>query len=132
MQYQAVRQITRKEYEQMLQTNDPVAIASALLSISYWEDDWRWAQDQLLSFVDHADPHVRYTAALGFGHIARFNGQLDLDKVEPILKHMATSDEAPSEMFVRGTAEESLEDIEIFIHKPRRQHRKFEPATRLT
>jgi hypothetical protein len=89
------------------------------------------AQDQLLLFTEHLDPHVRYTAALGFGHIARFNGQLDLEKVEPVLKRMAADDDSPPEMFVRGTAEDSLEDIEIYIHRPRRQHRKFEPATRL-
>jgi hypothetical protein len=131
MQYQTVRKITREEYEQMIQTNDPAMISSALLSISYWESDWRWAQEQLLLFTEHRGPRVRYTAALGFGHIARFNGQLDLEKVEPVLRRMASSDDSPPEMFVRGTAADSLEDIEIFIHKPRRQHRKFEPAIRL-
>jgi hypothetical protein len=131
MQYEAVRQITRKEYEQMIQTNDPAMISNALLSISYWESDWRWTEDQLLLFAEHRHSRVRYTAALGFGHIARFNGHLDFDKVEPVLKRMANSGGSPPEMFVRGAAEESLEDIEIYIHKPRRQHRKFEPATRL-
>jgi hypothetical protein len=115
----------------MIRSNESAQIASALLSISYWESDWRWAQDQLLSFVDNSDPQVRYTCALGFGHIARFNGKLELDKVEPILKRIATTDSAPPEMFVRGTAEDSLEDIEIFIRRPRQQKRKFEPARRL-
>jgi hypothetical protein len=131
MKYEAVNQITREEYALMIQSNEPAQIASALLSISYWERDWRWAQDQLLSFVDHSDPHVRYTSVLGFGHIARFNGKLDVDKVEPILKRIANTDNAPSEMLVRGTAEDSLEDIEIYIHRPRREKRAFEPARRL-
>jgi hypothetical protein len=129
MKFEAVRQITRVEYVQMIQSNEPSQIASALLSVSYWERDWRWAQDQLLSFVDHSDPHVRYTSVLGFGHIARFNGKLDLDKVEPILKRIATADNAPLE--IRGTAEDSLEDIEIYIHRPLREKRAFEPASRL-
>jgi hypothetical protein len=131
MRYEAVPQISREQYEEMVGTHDPAKIASALLSISYWESDWRWTQDQLLSFVDHIDPHVRYTAVLGFGHIARFNGQLDCDKVEPVLKRIAARDDAAEKFQIRGTAEDTLEDIELFIHRPRREHRKFEPAQRL-
>jgi hypothetical protein len=132
MRYEAVRQISRQEYAEMIQTNTPATIASALLSTSYWERDWQWAQDELLLFVEHPSPQVRFTAALGFGHIARFNGKLDIEKVEPVLKRMAAHDPAPPESFVRGTAQDSLDDIEIYIHKPRREHRKFEPARRLT
>ena len=131
MRYEAVPQISREQYEEMVGTHDPAKIASALLSISYWESNWRWTQDQLLSFVDHIDPRVRYTAVLGFGHVARFNGQLDCDKVEPVLKRIAARDDAAEKFQIRGTAEDTLEDIELFIHRPRREHRKFEPAQRL-
>jgi hypothetical protein len=131
MKYEAVPQISREQYEEMIGTNDPAKIASALLSISYWDRDWNWVQEQLLSFTDHPEPHIRYTAVVGFGHVARFNGQLDCNRVEPILKRMATQDDAPEKFHIRGTVEDSLEDIEIFIHRPRREHRKFEPARRL-
>ena len=131
MRYEAVPQISREQYEGMIGTHDPAKIASALLSIAYWDCDWNWVQEQLLSFVDHADPQVRYTAILGFGHVVRFNGQLDCQKVEPVLKRIATHDDSPEQFQIRSTAEESLEDIEIHIHRPRREHRKFEPAQRL-
>lgn len=105
----------------MTATGEPQSIASALLSIAYWGKDWRWAQSELMRFHEHSDAHVRRMCALGFGHVARVNGMLDTEMVEPLLRRMARSENAPPEVLVAGTAEDALEDIEIFVHRPRRR-----------
>ena len=106
----------------MIETNDPATIASALLSISYWPGEWRWIQDQLLLFADHNHYWVRRNAVQGLGYVARVNGKLDVERVEPVLQSIATrpSDrqtESNDEMHLRGAAEDALEDIEIFIYR---------------
>jgi len=126
MRYEAVGRITREEYEQIIQATNPARIASALLSISYWQGDWQWIQDQLLSFIDHNDYWVRRNVIQGLGHVARVNGQLDTEKVELVLRSIAAKPlgkeaESEDEMHLRGAAEDALEDIQIFIHQRNRE-----------
>lgn len=129
MHYVSVPEINRETYAAMVGSQDASTVASALLSIAYWEKDWHWAQEQLLQFVDHTDSHVREIAVQGFGHVVRFNLRLDTDKVEPVLKRIANDDTSQQ---VRGTAEDTLEDLEIYIHRPRKTGHHIEPAGRLT
>ena len=108
----------------MIETNDPVRIASALLSISYWPGEWRWIQDQLLSFVDHKDYWVRRNAVQGLGYVPKVNGQIDTARVEPVLQRIAAKPpgkETEDEMYLRGAAEDALGDIETFIHRRNRE-----------
>jgi hypothetical protein len=128
MQYQSVPQLSREEYARMIASHEASEVSTALLGIAYWERDWQWAQSQLLTFVDSHDSQVRYTAVLGFGHIARFNGKLDTDSIEPVLRRIAESDHDSK---IRKVAEDTLEDINIYIHRPKQQHRAFVPARRL-
>jgi hypothetical protein len=117
MQYSSVPEISREEYEQMIQSGNSELVASALLSIAYWDKDWQWVEQELLKFVNSPNQQVRYTSILGFGYTARVNSNLNTDLVEPLLRKVAADD--PDAM-IRGTAEDALEDIEMFIHRPHR------------
>ncbi len=72
----------------MLATAQPETIASAPLSVACWARERRWVQEELIRFHDHPDPWVRHACAVHFGHVARVNGQLDMEKVEALLSKM--------------------------------------------
>ena len=82
-------------------------VVPARMSAAYWEEDWKWAQEQLLRFSCHEDPQVQWTVASGLGLIAAFHGQIDLDLVEPILLKLKAS-AIPS---VAEAASNSIDEI---------------------
>jgi hypothetical protein len=93
MRYEPVHPQAREELIEGLASNDSERIRSALYSASWYEEDWRWTQEQCLIFLQHSDPNVRWAAALSLGYIAEFHKHLDLDRVLPAL-HEAHADPA--------------------------------------
>ena len=89
-------------------------------AVLYGEGEWKELQELYLELIDHEDRQVRILAATCLGHLARVYGQLDEDRVVPVLRR------------VGATA--ALGDIEIFLH-PRRTRwrgrvwRAFRPWT---
>jgi hypothetical protein len=103
--YEEVHPRTRAELVEGRASNDSEQIRSSLYSASWYDEDWRWTQEQCLVFLRHQDPLVRWAAALSLGYIAQFHKQLDLVRVLPAL-HEAYADPA-----IRSTVGDSLDMI---------------------
>jgi hypothetical protein len=109
VQYKAVTERSRSEIEILLRTGDGSEIADALLSAAYYDSDWKWVQEQCLTFSRHDDQNVRCVSATCFGHLARIHLQLDLERVLQRLVEMR------SDPLVASAAEDALEDIKFFL-----------------
>jgi hypothetical protein len=105
VKYEAVHPQSRTALVEGLASNDSERIRSALYSASWYEQDWRWTQENCLVFLRHQDPLVRWAAALSLGYIAQFHKHLDLDRVLPAL-HDAHADPE-----IRPTVGDSLDMI---------------------
>jgi HEAT repeat protein len=105
LKYEQVHPQSRADLVEALGSNDSEQIRSALYSAAWYEDDWRWTQENCLTFLRHEDPLVRWAAALSLGYIAVFQKHLDLDRVLPAL-HEAHADPA-----IQSTVGDSLDMI---------------------
>jgi hypothetical protein len=105
VKYEKVHPQSRAQLAERLASNDSEQIRSALYSAAWYEEDWRWTQENCLVFLNHTDPQVRWAAALSLGYIAQFHKRLDLDRVLPAL-HEAHADPA-----ISSTVGDSLDMI---------------------
>jgi HEAT repeat protein len=110
--YQEPYPITREEADSAFASGDPEQIADTLVNAAFHDPDWQWVQAKCLGFARSNAAAVRYIAATCLGHVARIHRQLDLDKVAPVLKELLND----PEIYVRGSAEDAIEDIKIFMH----------------
>jgi hypothetical protein len=124
--YAPVRRRTREEIRTALSGGKASEIRDALISASYWEKDWRWAQQQLVDFSEYEDELVLWAVATGFAFIAAFNGDIDENIVGPILIRLKARPSAS----VSGAAEEAEADIEHFV-RHRREGEHIDLAERL-
>lgn len=113
MRYQDVPPLSRDEAEAIFAGDDHAAIIDALLSITFHDPDWRWVQGHCLRLARHPSSSVRSLAGLCFGHLARIHRELDLDIVLPVLHELTRHPDT------RGQAEDALDDIDTFLHRPR-------------
>ena len=127
LNYAPVPRQSRDAILRALATGTPKDIADALLSAAYWDPDWKWAEEQLLRFASYDDPQVLWTVASGFGLLAAFHGEVDLDVVEPILADLRRNTTARG---VADAAENSADEIEHFV-KRRRAGDEIDLAERL-
>jgi hypothetical protein len=104
-QYEEFRQHSRNELERAFQSGDALRIRSALYSAAQYEPDWRWTQEQSLSFLHHSNQDVRWAAALSLGFVALYHKNLDLDRVLPELLSLR------DDPAIRGPVQDSLELI---------------------
>ena len=109
LRYEGPEDRSRREIEELLQSDDPAKIVSALLSATFYEPDWRWVQNKCWRFLEHSNSDVRRAAAMFLGELAVFHGQLDLEVVLPAL-YKASQDPA-----IKPTVEDSLEDIRLCV-----------------
>lgn len=126
LKYVMVIRRKREDILSALESGDVQKIRDALISAAYWEDDWRWAQYQLLRFVDHESDLVKWAVATGLGFIAVFNGEIDESLVLPVLAKLRKS----RDEFVAGSAEESEWEIKRYVRE-RRRGKKVTLARRL-
>jgi NH3-dependent NAD+ synthetase len=124
--YDPVRHRTKEEIRTTLSHGIPSEIRDALISASYWEKDWQWAEQQLINFSEQQDDLILWAVATGFGFIAAFNGDIDEAIVGPILTRLR----AHSNPSVAQAAEESEADIEHFVRR-RRKVKNIDLAERL-
>lgn len=101
------------ELEQGLALRDEATAARALVSMTLGGEDPRWIQDRCLRLIADRDGMLRQLAVTCLGHLARIHGDLDLDRVVPVLEALVREPEG-----IGGTAADTLEDIRIFV--PRR------------
>jgi len=125
LDYKPVKHRTRESILKSLESGDPNDIHEALESAAYWDEDWRWAQMQLLRFSRHDSEIVLWAVALGFTFLAVFHGDIDESLVLPVLARM--KEQRPS---LRGVVEEAEADIDHFVRK-RREGADIELARRL-
>ena len=109
--YTETHPITRPEADSAFTSNDPHLICVALVNLAFHEPEWRWVQDRCVEFAVHPDPNIRGLAAACLGHLARIHGQLDLDKVTPLLQQLLLD----QEVLVRGRTQDAIADIKIYM-----------------
>ena len=109
MQYMEVTPISREEAVDRFGSDDSWNIRDALLRVAYFDPEWRWVQNQCIELSSHPDASVRIIAAICLSHIARIHGELDLDRVLPVLRNLLDDPE------VRGTAEDVIKDVQWYL-----------------
>jgi hypothetical protein len=67
LNYVPVRRLSRDEILGSLSSGDVQQIRDALISAAYWDDDWNWAQQQLMNFAEHEDEIVLWAVIHGLG-----------------------------------------------------------------
>jgi hypothetical protein len=70
-----------------------------------------WAEAVCVRLAGHPDPQVRGNALMGFGHIARTCGMLDMAVVGPLL----AAGRVDPNPHVKGQADEACGDIRVFL-----------------
>ena len=108
-EYKDPEPINREELLQKFSSENNNEICDGLLSMAFYEDDWKWAQDQCLYFLEHSDEDVKGVAVTCLGHIARIHHSLDRELVENALsKHLKDKN-------ISGIVQDTLDDIQIFM-----------------
>ena len=83
-----------------------------MYSAAQYEQDWRWAQGELIKFLSHESLLVRSTAINALGELVLFRGHIDLEVVLPEI-HKLQNDPA-----LAPFVQEYLEDLKsrVTIH----------------
>lgn len=113
MIYHQVLPIERDEGVRVL-AHEPVERAcEALLSVAYFEDDWRWAEALFLDLIadETRDRQLRRVAVICLGHLGRIHRRISRDTVIPVLKQLKKHD------YFGESAENALDDLRYFVKK---------------
>ncbi len=108
MEFKSVKPIDKATAESMLRSKEDQLICEALLSLSFYERDWRFVQNICLKFLDSENTKIVGLAATCLGHIARINHTIDKDVVVTALnKHLSNAN-------ISGVIEDALDDISTY------------------
>lgn len=122
-----IRRRSREEILALLSWGSPNEIRDGLISACYWDNDWKWALQQVRKFAEHCDDVVLWAVATGIGFIAAFNGEIDEHEAQSILIRL----KANANPAVAEAAEEAEAEIEHFVsHRQRGEN--IELVERLT
>lgn len=124
MKYHGIPVLGREEALRRIIENDGARKVEAVVSLAYYDPDWRWVQSLCIDLINNNDKDLRYAGILCLGHIARVRGVIDLSIVLPVLYSLC--DDASSDPFSRDIAIDSLNDIEFCVGFDR----KIEDAAR--
>jgi hypothetical protein len=111
LKYEEITEWSRAAVDQALRDNDVEALLVAVIAVSMYDPEWRYAQDLCIRLSSHAHYNVRGNAVLGFGHISRVHRQLDREIVQPIIRAALRDDNA----YIRGQAYCAMDDTENFL-----------------
>lgn len=109
MQFQEVTPISREQALTAFASNKVEAICDALIRITYHDPDWRWVQEQCVSFAEFPDVDVRGLAVTCLGHLARIHRRLNLKEVLPMLKSLLNNPD------IAPRVADTLDDIKMFM-----------------
>jgi len=109
--YEEIPEWSHEQVELALRDDNPEALRYAVVAISMYDEDWRYAQDLCVRLSSHPHANVRGNAVLGFGHIARVHGQLDRAVVQPIIEGAKRD---PDD-YVRGHGFDAADDTSHFL-----------------
>ena len=104
-----VQKIDRDAALNGLLSGNPRLVCTALVSIAYHDEDWRWAQDQFLNFLESPNPEISGLAATCLGHLARIHRVLDKEKVLLALQGYVADPR------ISGRVSDALDDINMFL-----------------
>jgi len=107
--YQEITPISRNMAERIISEGSPEDVALTLVRLAYHDPDWTWVQDACIRLSTHEDKWVRRACAICFGHLARIHGNVDKEKVLPILARLS------EDFDVKGEAEDAIEDFKVFL-----------------
>ena len=124
LNYAPVPRRTREEIVSSLSSGSSQEIRDALISAAYWDEDWRWAEQQLVNFSVHHDDLVLWAVIAGVGFIAAFHGEITKETVLPILNRLK---DRPA---LSGDVEETLAEIDHFVTR-RKQGEDIDLGERL-
>mgnify|MGYP000845725764 FL=1 len=110
MEYHNIPSIDRKTALAIFESNNVEKICHALLSITFYDSDWRWVQEICLKLLASDNHNISSLAATCLGHIARIHKTLDKDRVVSALYSKINTCQEN-----KGSIEDALEDIEIFL-----------------
>jgi hypothetical protein len=109
--YEEVQEYNKESTIEELKSTEANGIVNALLGLTFHEGNWKWVQDICIQYSSHSEYKVRGIAILCFGHLARIHGELDTERVLPIVKKALRD----SNEFVVGHANSALDDIQFFV-----------------
>jgi len=109
MKYQEVLPINKNDAERIFASDNLEKIREALVAVSFYEEDWKWAQDECLKFLSHENNIISGLAATCLGHIARVHGKIERGKVLKELNSRLNNLE------IAGRIEDAMSDIDIFV-----------------
>lgn len=87
-------------------------LSGLLVGAALNDPDWRGVQDLCLAWTQEGHEGLAPLAITCLGHLARLHGDLDLDRVLPVLA------QAKAEAGLRRHVEDALDDIHMFITVP--------------
>ena len=93
-----------------LDSNDSNVVVLALLSTAVNGDSYDLAVSSTSRCLSHHDKHIRGTAVECISHIARIWNNVPVDFLSHVNLALNDSDE-----WVRGKAEYTIDDLEVFI-----------------
>jgi len=67
------KEYTRELVLDDLQSKDKNIMCDALVGIAFCEEDWQWAQNKFMEYLENNDPVLKGLAATCLGHIARIH-----------------------------------------------------------
>lgn len=109
MDYKKSRRISKQAAEIAFATAEVKCVSQALVSIAFYEPDWKWAQDRCLEFLANESHEVRRLAATCLGHLARIHRQLEKEKVLIALRtHL-------HDAAISGQVQDALDDIYHYL-----------------
>lgn len=109
MQSSELKNIGKNAAEAAFLKNDVEGVCTALISVAFYELDWKWAQDKFLHFLDNDNPEIRGLAAICLGHLARIHKKLEKEKVICALRNHLGDD------LISGQVEDALSDVEFYL-----------------
>jgi len=98
---------TKQDVEAVVARGAPDELLYVPIVVSMDPPDCAWSERICLALATHTDFNVRGNAILGFGHLARTCGKLNLTAVVPIIA-TALRDEHE---YVRGHAHDAAGDL---------------------
>lgn len=107
--YEEPQPITRSEIAAALRAEEGYVTASALIRMGLHEQDWQWAEGICLTTLSDSRKEVRIASLVALSHLARLHHKLHLETVIPAIRKLLGDPDC------RGTAEDTLEDITIFV-----------------
>ncbi|MEM8875620.1 MAG: hypothetical protein AAGD32_15345 [Planctomycetota bacterium] len=110
-QYEPVQRYSSREVEGAIAENDLGKLSNIVIAVSMYATDLQEAESLCARLATHEDENVRGNAILGFGHLARRFGKLNLPNVKEIIE----SGLQDKSEYVRGQAWAAADDVAHFL-----------------